>query len=301
MANMETPATDRTSSPISKRFLHRTSFTQAAPALARAGVDAVGLANNHSMDYGTAGLADTLQALAAAKVRAFGAGANLPAAEQPLLLTIAGDGDAARHVAVFPMFEYRPEFDGTNSYYATAERPGLAAIDPKRFAERVRRWRARYPGLFVIASAHWGRNYAWRTPQQAKLGRALIDAGADLVVGHHGHNFQEVERYRGKWILYGIGNFMFNSRGRFNEFGTLPPYGLGVELDFPKSRTGSPIARLYPVLVDNLRTGYQPQIPAPAEAKQALLKLLDRSELSPKRRGLALEQDELGVHLRLSM
>ncbi|HEX8580077.1 MAG TPA: CapA family protein [Allosphingosinicella sp.] len=301
MANLETPATDRTVSPISKHFLHRTSFTQAAPALARAGIDAVGLANNHSMDYGLGGLADTFQALAAAKVGAFGAGANLPAAQQPLLLTIPGEGAAIRHVAVFPMFEYRPEFDGALSYYATASRPGLASIDPKRFAEQIRRLRARFPDLFVIASAHWGRNYAWRTPQQAQLGHALVEAGADLVVGHHGHNFQEVERYRGKWILYGIGNFMFNSRGRFNEFGTLPPYGLGVELDFPKSAEGRPLARLYPVLVDTARTGYQPRIPTPVEAKQALLKLLDRSELSPNRRGVALDQDELGVHLRLSL
>jgi hypothetical protein len=55
------------------------------------------------------------------------------------------------------------------------------------------------------------------------------------------------------------------------------------------------------VLVDNFRTGYQPRIPAPAEAKAALLKLLDRSALSPNRSGLRLDRDELGVHLRLSI
>jgi UDP-N-acetylmuramoyl-tripeptide--D-alanyl-D-alanine ligase/cyanophycin synthetase/poly-gamma-glutamate synthesis protein (capsule biosynthesis protein) len=110
-----------------------------------------------------------------------------------------------------------------------------------------------------------------------------------------------MERYKGKWILYGIGNFMFNSLGRFNAFGTLPPYGLGVELDFALSGSGGPVARLYPVLVDNVRTGYQPQVPDAPEAQAALLKLLDRSEISVKRRGVALDRDSLGVHLRLSI
>ncbi|HEX8585404.1 MAG TPA: CapA family protein [Allosphingosinicella sp.] len=301
LVNMETPATNRTVSPIVKHFLHRTNPDGGPPALARVGIDAVGLANNHSMDYGRPGLADTLRVLAANNIQVIGAGADLAAAERPLLLQIPATGAPVRHVAVFSLFEHRPEFEGANSYYAAAGRPGVAAIDPHRFGQLVKGWRDRYPDLFVVASAHWGRNYAWRTPQQATLGRGLIDAGADLVIGHHGHNFQEVERYGGKWILYGIGNFVFNSRGRFNQFGTLPPYGLGVELDFALAGSGGPLARLYPVLVDNLRTGYQPQIPAPPEAKAALTKLLERSEISLGRRGLALEQDNLGVHLRLSL
>jgi hypothetical protein len=301
VVNMETPATNLTVTPIVKHYLHRTNPDGGPPAIARAGIDAVGLANNHSMDYGRPGLADTLRALVANNIRPFGAGTDLAAAERPLLLAIPNKDGGIGHVAIFSMFEHRPEFEGPNSFYAAPGRPGVAAIDPQRFAERVKQWRKRYPDLFVIASAHWGKNYAWRTAQQAKLGRALIDGGADLVIGHHGHNFQQVERYEGKWILYGIGNFVFNSRGRFNEFGTLPPYGLAVELDFAVSGNGGPVARLYPVLVDNLRTGYQPQIPAPPEATSALLRLLDRSELSAKRNGLRLERDELGSHLKLAL
>jgi hypothetical protein len=300
VVNMETPATDLLTSPISKRFLHRTSPTGAPPAYARAGIRAVGLANNHSMDYGVPGLADTLRALKASRIRALGAGADLAAAEQPLLLRVGGEGAPVRHVALFSMFERRPEFEGPHSFYAAPGRPGVAAIDPARFAKLVELARRRYDDLFVIASAHWGRNYAWSTPEQQAMGRKLVDAGADLVVGHHGHNFQEMELYDGKWILYGIGNFLFNSRGRFTEFGDLPPYGLAAELDFaPAGSDGGTLARLYPILVDNLVTDYRPQVPAPAEARAALTKLLERSRLSLGHRRVALQQDRLGLHLQL--
>jgi hypothetical protein len=302
VANMETPATDLTVSPLTdKHYVHRTSPAEAPPAYARNGIRAVGLANNHSMDYGAAGIIHTFDALRANGIRLFGAGPDLAEAEKPLILRIPSAGGPPRHVAVFAMFEYRPDFDGQHSFYATPARPGVAKIDPARFEELARTAREKYENLLVVAFAHWGKNYAWRSPAQAQMGRALIEAGADLVLGHHGHNFQEIERYRGKWILYGIGNFLFNSLGRFKEFGNLPPYGLGVELDFPPGGSGEILARLYPLLVDNTRTNYQPHIPAAAEARQALMTLLERSELSLGRSKLDLAADALGPHLVLTI
>jgi hypothetical protein len=298
VANLEAAATELRQSPLTgKHFLHRTSTEHAPASLARNGIRAVGLANNHSMDFGPQGLADTFAALHRRRIRAFGAGPDPQEAGKPLVLRVPGA--EPRHVGIFAMFEYRPDFEEQHRFYAAAGNPGVARFDAARFRESVRSWRERYENLFVVAFAHWGKNYAWRTPDQAEMGRALVDAGADLVVGHHGHNFQEIERYEGKWILYGIGNFVFNSMGRFTQFGDLPPYGLAVELDFPRGGEGDVLARLYPILVDNRRTNFQPHVVGGDEGRAALSTLLDRSELSLGRWNVDLEADELGPHLVL--
>ncbi|MDQ4086513.1 MAG: CapA family protein [Pseudomonadota bacterium] len=301
LVNMETPATSIEQSPLTgKHFLHRTHPEEAPAALARHGIRAGGLANNHSMDYGAQGLLDTFAALLRHRIRIFGAGRNLAEAEIPLTLRIPTAGERRQHVAVFGMFEYRADFDLAHNFYATPSRPGVAKIDVRRFEQLVRTYRDRFENLYVIAFPHWGKNYAWRTPEQRELGRGLIDAGADIVFGHHGHNFQEIERYRGKWIFYGIGNFIFNSFGRWTEFPTMPPYGLLVEMDFALDGSRNPIARLYPILVDNPRTNYQPRIPEDREAMGALRRLLIRSELSLGRSDLDVARDELGVHLQVT-
>lgn len=301
VVNMETPATALEQSPVTgKHFLHRTNPDEAPAALARHAIRAVGLANNHTMDFGPQGLLDTFAALQRHRIRIFGAGRNLAEAEIPLTLRIPSAGEP-RHVALFAMFEHRPAPDPAHDFYATPSRPGVAKIDARRFEQLVRSYRERFENLYVIAFAHWGRNYAWRTPEQRELGRRLIEVGADTVIGHHGHNYQEIERYRGKWIFYGIGNFIFNSWGRWSEFPTMPRYGLPVELDFALDGSRDPLARLYPILVDNARTNFQPRIPDEGEAADALRRLLARSELSAGRSDLDLARDELGVHLRMEL
>ena len=301
VVNMETPATALEQSPVARKyFLHRTDPAEAPAALARHAIRAVGLANNHSLDYGREGLLDTFAALRRHGIRVFGAGRNLAEAEIPLTLRIPTAGEK-RHVAVFAMFEFRPPPDPSHAFYATPSQPGVAKIDPARFERLVRDYRQRFENLYVIAFPHWGRNYAWRTAEQRELGRGLIDAGADTVIGHHGHNYQEIERYRGKWIFYGIGNFIFNSWGRWGEFPTMPRYGLPVELDFALDGSRDPLARLYPILVDNGRTNFQPRIPEAAEATAALRRLLERSGLSPGRRDVDIARDELGAHLRMEL
>jgi hypothetical protein len=302
VVNMETPATSLEQSPVvGKHYLHRTDPAQAPAALARQRIRAVGLANNHSLDYGVQGLLDTFGALQRSGIRIFGAGRNIAEAEIPLTLRIPTTGERRQHVALFAMFEHRPPPDPSHNFYATEMRPGVAKIDPARFERLVRSYRERFENLYVIAFPHWGRNYAWRTPEQRELGRALIEAGADTVIGHHGHNYQEIERYRGRWIFYGIGNFIFNSFGRWSEFPTMPRYGLPVELDFALDGSRDPIARLYPILVDNIRTNYQPRVAEQAEAEDALRRLLARSEISLGRSDVDLAGDELGVHLRMTV
>ncbi len=100
-----------------------------------------------------------------------------------------------------------------------------------------------------IVFPHWGDNYANRTTQQKMLAEYLISCGADMIIGHGGHALQEIEQIKGKPVLYSIGNFMFNSPGRYKSTRSLP-YSLVVEVTPGR-------LKIYPIFTDNLKDGYQ--------------------------------------------
>jgi len=297
--NLETPITDMERSPLAaagKDFLHWTHIDKAPDRLAAWGVDAVSLANNHTLDFGLPGLEQSFDALRRHGVSWFGAGNDEAEAAQPLVRAFRLPGGREVRIAVFGQFEHRDAYDRKYNFYASGARGGAHRLSVARFADQVRDYRRRFPDLFVIAYPHWGSNYAWRSEKQATLGRGLIDAGADMVIGHHGHTLQEVERYRDKWILYGIGNFMFNARGRFAQHPDVLPYSLAVELLFADA--AGPEVRLYPIHSNNLVTGFQPRPASPAEARQVFARLASRSILRPGT-SLAPRSDEAGAFASL--
>jgi len=210
-------------------------------------------------------------------------------------------GDRQAKFAVLGTFERRDSYVRYN-FYADEDTGGAAALAPLASAAEIAELRREHPGIFVIAFPHWGSNYAWRSEEQAKLGRALIDAGADMVIGHHGHALQEMERYKDKWILYGIGNFMFNTRGRFAQHPDILPYGLAVELVY-RDAPGplAPEIRLYPIFSDNQATNYQPRFATDPEAGRVFSTLLERSRLGPASTLVSRGKDEVASFLRLRL
>lgn len=297
--NLETPLTGaQTPALASKSYLRRSDVARAPEQLRFHGVDAVGLANNHALDFGVPGLKDTFGALRHHDIKWFGAGDNAYDASLPLIVKIPTDDGRDRRVAFFGLFEYRRRYDEQYHFYASPKNAGANRLDVAAFSRMVRRYRRRHPSLFVVAYAHWGRTYAWRTDYQTAKARALIDAGADMIIGHHAHVLQEIEQYRGKWILYGIGNFIFNAPGRFAGRPDVPPYGLAVELLFPKSRTAPPEPRLYPILSNNAVTGFQPRLADNGEFQGVFDTLARRSD-SATRAGLASGADAMGRYIRL--
>jgi len=120
------------------------------------------------------------------------------------------------------------------------------------------------------------------------------------VIGHHGHTLQEVERYKDKWILYGIGNFMFNSRGRFAQYPDVTPFSLAVELLWEAGDV-APRVRLYPIHSDNQVTNYQPRLATPAEAVSVFDTLADRSRRSAPASRFTTGQDRIGTYAELRM
>lgn len=208
IGNLETALGD-IGEPATKIYTFR-SPPEAAQALAVGGVDLVTLANNHALDYGPEALLQGIDLLHAAGVATVGGGANEEAAHAPHIVVI-GDLTVAflGYVNVPP--EPSPHFD-TRSWEATAHSPGLAWGDPERIAADVAAIRPEADLVVVIL--HSGYEYIEEpSEEQVAAAHAAVDAGADLVVGHHAHILQGIHRYGDGVIAYGLGNFLFDIDG----------------------------------------------------------------------------------------
>ena len=172
---------------------------EVAPALARAGVRVVSVANNHTMDCGPRGLTRTLQACRDAGLATVGAGEDLEAARVPARLEVNG-----LRVVVLA-------YAATHGDAARVGKPGVAPLDPELIRADMARWRPEADVLIV--SAHWGSMYVdYPPPRVIELARAIEDQGADLVLGHHPHVIQGYRR-RGRCLtLFSLGEVAFNSR-----------------------------------------------------------------------------------------
>lgn len=162
--------------------------------------EALGVANNHSGDYGHAAFLETLALLAGQGIATFGGGHHLEQAHRPLWIERRG-----LRIAVLAYNEFKPR-----SFEAGAEWPGIAWSEDTQVVADIRSARAAGADL-VIPFMHWGWEREEQPSQrQRQLARLMIDAGADLVVGGHPHVTQGVEYYRGKLIVYSLGNFVFD-------------------------------------------------------------------------------------------
>jgi poly-gamma-glutamate synthesis protein (capsule biosynthesis protein) len=167
--------------------------------LVAAGFDIVSLANNHSGDYGKAAFSDTLAKLPSYNITPLGGGANLAAAHTPVIKTVH-----STTIGFLAYCEIQP-----NSFAATATTPGHAWLDPNLMQADIKALRPQVD--FLIVFTHWGVEYvlAENAHQQA-MAHLAVDAGADFVVGAHPHVIQPSETYRGKPIVYSLGNFVFD-------------------------------------------------------------------------------------------
>lgn len=198
MANLECPITDRRS-PIKKRYRFWANAASLA-AMHKAGVSLVTLANNHTLDQGRPGLVDTLTNLKAAGIRSVGAGPSQKAANRPVI--IQQNGLKIAFLAYTSL--------ACHGIIYQPNRTSVSQCLHTRIVQRqIRRVKANND--LVIVSFHWGLEFMPRpNALQRRLAHLAIDAGADLIIGHHPHVLQPRERYRGKLIIYSLGNFVFD-------------------------------------------------------------------------------------------
>lgn len=199
VANLETPVTTRGTPSDNKAYVYKSS-PEALSAMKAAGIDAVNLANNHSMDQGVEGLLDTFFALEQQKIDYVGAGPDAARAYAPVYVERNGI-----RLALLGFSRVVPQV----SWYAGSSKPGVAAsYDPTAAVQAIQE--AKEAADLVIVIAHWGQEKVdFPVDHQKTLARAYIDAGADLIVGGHPHVLQGFERYKNKWIAYSLGNFIF--------------------------------------------------------------------------------------------
>ena len=169
---------------------------QLAAAIRGAGYDACSVASNHAMDRGPAGVAGTLRVLDRAGLRHAGT-ARSPGEARPTLLRVRGVRVA------LASYSY-----GLNGFRAPPGRPWLVnLLDPGRILAATRAAR-RAGSQFTVVFLHWGQEYrSAPTPAQRRLARRLLaDPSVDLILGHHAHVVQPVQRIHGKWVAFGMGN-----------------------------------------------------------------------------------------------
>lgn len=180
-----------------------------ASPMAAAGVDAVCLANDHIMDYGSQGLEETLNLLHGEEMDSFGAGVSGQVAAEPLIK----ENEKGARVALLAFCDVAPP-----SYYATEDSPGLSQAVIDRIQEMVGAAAEEAP--YVVVVLHWGEMGSKDiTPRQRELARVCVDAGADLVAGSHPHVVQGIEIWEGVPIMYSLGNLVFYSQSEEGKRG----------------------------------------------------------------------------------
>ena len=198
MVNLEAPFTQQNQILPGKKLSFKAPIEN-VQVLQNGGIDIVNLANNHAMDYQGAGLSDTLTTLNKAGIQSVGAGTDIKNARRPIVMEVKGQKVA-----------YLGYYDA-DLHAATASRPGTNPRHNDRVAADIKALRSQVD--WIVVNYHWGEELAkYPGDWQIDLARFTVDQGADLVVGHHPHVLQGAEVYKGRPIVYSLGNFIFGGK-----------------------------------------------------------------------------------------
>jgi hypothetical protein len=214
-----------------------------AKTMRSSGISLVNLANNHTFDAEERGFLDTLRALSSAGIAHVGGGHDLNDARKPVIL--------ARNGIKLGVLGYAQFNNMGESAFAADGRPGIVPMDPFLIKEDIRRLRPQVD--FVVVAIHWATNRKYDiSPENRKFAHDLIDAGADIILGHHPPHPKGIEVYHGKVILYAPSNILRGHTNMNSDDGYLARFTLGeksvekVEVlpiagkGQPEGRTGQP-------------------------------------------------------------
>lgn len=220
---------------------------EAVEGLKFAGFDVLSLANNHILDYGREALEDTISILKENNIIPIGAGENYLEANSPVIKELRGStGSSQVKIAFLGYALMNPK-----SYEASKDYSGISSFELSRVENEVKMIKTLSIADIIVVSFHWGEEYQTRSnKKQQEIGRALAEAGADLIIGHHPHVVQELERYKNSWIAYSLGNFIFDQN--FSDE-TMNGLMLKAEIQDKKIKIVEPVD----VKIDN---SFQPMI-----------------------------------------
>jgi len=193
--------------PISNRGSNQGSIysfranPKVAEGLNYAGFDVLSIANNHIWDWGKNALSDTLTILQNNNITPVGAGENFNEANS--IKIVNSEGLKIGFLAYTNLYP--------KSLEAEENEIGISQFDVAGILKLVYSIKEKKEADIVVVSLHWGNEYETNASQwQKDLAHKLIDAGADIIAGHHPHVAQEMERYKDGVIFYSLGNFVFD-------------------------------------------------------------------------------------------
>lgn len=234
MVNHEFPFSTRGEQAKDKQYTFRVDPGY-VEILQGMGVDIAGLANNHVLDFGRDALSDTFDTLTSAGISYTGAGDDLVDASKLITYDISGKKYGFLAASrVIPVASWNIENGG----------PGVfCTYDTTYLIEDIKKAKESCDYVFVMV--HWGMEHTIELEDyQPSIGHALIDAGADAVIGAHPHVLQEIEYYEGKPIFYSLGNFIFN---------TTIDSTVAVKMEFTDGED-NPVITLIPAYASNAMT-----------------------------------------------
>ncbi|WP_437855930.1 CapA family protein [Sorangium sp. So ce363] len=211
IVNLETSVT-RSDDAWMGKGIHYRMHPENVPCLTAALIDVCTLANNHVLDWGRAGLIETIEVLRNAGVRTAGAGRDRDEARAPAVIDLRGNGRVL-------VFAFGVETSGIPLGWAATEArtgidllPELSESVALAIGERVQR--VKRANDVVVASIHWGGNWGYTIPDEyIRFAHWLIEGGVDVVHGHSSHHPQAIEVHDGKLVLYGCGDFINDYEG----------------------------------------------------------------------------------------
>jgi poly-gamma-glutamate capsule biosynthesis protein CapA/YwtB (metallophosphatase superfamily) len=212
IVNLETSIT-RSNDHWPGKGIHYRMHPENIGCLTAARIDCCGLANNHVLDWGYAGLEETLRTLDKARIAHPGAGLSSSEAASPVVLDLAADKGRVLVLALG-----LPTSGVFSSWAATTTKPGVNYLDKLttdaagQIAHNL--LRITRENDTTIVSIHWGGNWGYEISKaEIAFARRLIDEGIDIVHGHSSHHPRAVELYRDGLILYGCGDFLNDYEG----------------------------------------------------------------------------------------
>jgi len=204
VANLEGPISEK-GVRVGSKYSFRMN-PEVTIALSRANINILNLANNHIFDYGKVAFEETLKNLDENKIKYFGN------SYEPLI--IEENGTKIGFLGFSDFFKHLEAKEG---------KIGIAVIN-ENISEIIKKVKKKVD--ILIVSFHWGEEYKkFANEKQRKLAKTVIDAGADLIIGHHPHVIQNIEKYKNKFIFYSLGNFVFDQ-----DFSKETMIGGGVEV-----------------------------------------------------------------------
>ena len=249
--NLESPISSLGAAVKGKEVTFRSAL-EVVNGIRDAGIDVVSLANNHASDYGSAALTETMDVLAHSGITYIGAGADPAAARRPANRVIKG--------VKVSLLAYTYKFHMVVEAQETC--PGVAIASSEQIQADVKK--AKKWADVVIVSFHWGWEYSDHPDAETrKLAHLTVDAGADLVIGHHPHVIQGVEAYKDGLICYSLGNFIFDQRRKRTRRGLILRCQIG--------KSGVLKAEFLPVVIDAAE--FRPGLASAEAARSILLEL----------------------------